>query len=358
MRGAGFHVVQFQSIKAVASANIRLQENMDTPSIKPPRKQISRIAAFWEAVADSGRAGKRNHPLAGALWVVSAMALLAGLITLGRYLSKAGVDPFQVVFFRNFFCVVWMLPLLLHRGLSLVRTKRLELYGVRVALSFIAMTSMFQAVALIPVGEVTAISFLAPLMGTAFAILLLGERVKMRRWMALGVGLLGALIILQPGASTLGAGQLFALTTACVMGLIGPLVKKLTHEDDADRVVFLTNLLLTPLSLVPALFVWTWPPSEIWPYLIALGLIAVLGHMALVRAYAAMDASLVMTFKFVRLPFAVLFGYLAFQESIGLSTWVGGLIIFAASVYVTRREVQLKGEKDAVANPVPPPQQG
>jgi len=332
---------------------------MDTPSAKSPvDKKGSRLAAFRGAVAESGRAGKRDQPLAGALWVVAAMAFLAGLMTLGRYLSKEGIDPLQVVFFRNFFCVVWMLPLLFWRGFSLVRTKRIELYGIRVALSFVAMTSMFQAAALIPVGEVTAISFLAPLMGTAFAILLLGEKVRLRRWMALVVGLIGALIILQPGFGTLGAGQAFALTSACVMGLIGPLVKKLTLEDDADRVVFVTNLLLTPLSLVPALFVWVWPPAGFWPYFVALGLIAVVGHMALVRAYAAMDASLVMTFKFVRLPFAVLLGYLAFQESIGAATWLGGFIIFAASVYVTRREVQIKGRKAAVATLVPPPPQG
>lgn len=332
---------------------------MDTPSIKPSAdKQGSRFSALREAIATSGRAGKRNQPLAGALWVITAMALLAGLITFGRYLAKAGVDPLQVVFFRNFFCVVWMLPLLFWRGVSLVQTERIELYGLRVALSFVAMTCMFQAVARIPVGEVTAISFLAPLMGTAFAIFLLGEEVRLRRWIALVIGLIGALIIVQPGTSTFGAGHAFALTTACVMGLIGPLVKKLTLKDDAERVVFLTNLLLTPLSLVPALFVWAWPPAELWPYLIALGLVAVLGHMALVRAYAAMDASLVMTFKFVRLPFAVLFGYLAFQETIGEMTWLGGFIIFAASVYVTRREVQLKGARASVANPVPPPPQG
>ncbi|MBU2581432.1 MAG: DMT family transporter [Alphaproteobacteria bacterium] len=316
------------------------------------------MSALKGVVAESGRAGGSDQPLAGVFWVVAAMAFLAALITLGRYLSKAGIDPLQVVFFRNFFCVVWMLPLLFYRGPSLVRTKNLKLYGLRVALSFIAMTSMFQAVARIPVGEVTAISFLAPLMGTAFAIVLLGEKVRLRRWMAMIVGLFGALVILQPGVSVLGVGQAFALTTACVMGLIGPLVKKLTHEDDADRVVFLTNLLLTPLSLIPALFVWSWPPAEFWPHLIGLGLVAVLGHLALVRAYAAMDASLVMTFKFVRLPFAVMFGYFAFQESISMTTWIGGFIIFAASVYVTRREVKLKGEKAVVAMHVPPPPQG
>jgi drug/metabolite transporter (DMT)-like permease len=311
------------------------------------------LQSLLRAVLKSGRAGQRDQPMAGILWVVAAMAFLAGLITLGRYAALAGMDPLQVVFFRNFFCVVWMLPLFVWRGLSLVRTQRIELYALRVALSFVAMTAMFQAIAHIPLGEVTAIGFLAPLFGTGVAILLLGEKVRVRRWLALLVGFIGAMIILRPTGGVFGFGQSAALVSALALGVIGPLVKRLTLEDDADRVVFLTNLMLTPLSLVPALFVWSWPPAELWPYLVAMGLMAVLGHMALVRGYALMDASLVMTFKFVRLPFAVLLGYLAFQESIDTWTWVGGFIIFAASLYVTRREAMLKGAREAAAMRAP-----
>lgn len=314
-----------------------------------------RLRRLGRAFAHSGRAGQRQEPVVGVLWVVAAMAFLAALITIGRYASKAGVDPLQVVFFRNLFCVLWMSPLLLVRGPSLVATKRLDLYGLRVAMSFIAMTAMFQAVARIPVGEVTAIAFLSPLFGTVFAILMLGERVRLRRWIALLVGFAGALIILRPGAMEMEAGQMFALVSACAVGVIGPLVKRLTFEDDADRVVFLTNLMLTPLSLVPALFVWVWPPLDMWPWLIALGLVAVLGHLSLVRGYAAMDASLVMTVKFVRLPFAVLLGYLAFSETIDSWTWFGGFVIFMASLYVTRREAQVKGKAGPAAPERVPP---
>jgi drug/metabolite transporter (DMT)-like permease len=295
------------------------------------------------ALAASGRIGGHDRPLAGVLWVCAAMTFLAILITVSRYLSLEGMDPLQLAFFRNAFCVTWMLPLLWWRGMSLVRTQRLELYGIRVALSFVAITAMFHAAALIPIGEITAISFLSPLFGTAFAIALLGERVRFRRWMALIVGFAGAMIILRPTASPLGAGQIAALVSALAVGIIGPLVKRLTREDDADRVVFLSNLMLTPLSLIPALFVWEWPQAWMWPYLMGMGLAAVLGHMALVRGYMAIDASLVMTFKFVRLPIAVLLGFLAFGETIDAWTWVGAFVIFGASAYVTRREAQLKG---------------
>jgi drug/metabolite transporter (DMT)-like permease len=203
------------------------------------------------------------------------------------------------------------------------------------------MMAFFHALALLPIGEVTAISFLSPLFGTLFAILLLGEHVGTRRWAALAVGFLGAMIILRPVGSAFGWGQIAALFSAMALGVIGPLVKQLTTHDDADRIVFITNLIMTPLSLIPALFVWQWPPPELWPQLALMGLFAVLGHMALVRGYAISDASLVMTFKFTRLPFAVLVGYLAFGELIDGWVWLGAIIIFAAAAVVTRREAQL-----------------
>ncbi len=247
----------------------------------------------------------------------------------------------QVLFFRNFFCVVWMLPLLAWRGWSLVRTNQLRLYGMRVVMSFISMTAFFNALALLPIGEVTAISFLSPLFGTLFAILLLGEHVGLRRWSALAVGFIGAMIILRPTGSEFGWGQIAAVVSAMSVGVIGPLVKQLTSTDDADRIVFITNLIMTVMSIVPAVLVWVWPPPELLAQLLLMGLFAVLGHMTLVRGYAVADASLAMTFKFSRLPFSVLVGYLAFGELIDGWTWVGAIIIFAAAAFVTRREAQL-----------------
>ena len=306
------------------------------------------LRSLASALKASGTAGKRDHPIAALLLVTVSMALLVGIAAVARSAALSGMDPAQALFFRNFFCVVWMLPLFARRGLSLVKTNQFRLYGMRVVLSFISMTAFFQALALLPIGEVTAINFLSPLFGTLFAVLLLGEHVGTRRWTALAVGFLGAMVILRPAGSAFGFGQIAALTSAMAIGVIGPLVKQLTSTDDADRIVFITNLLLTPLSLIPALFVWTWPPLELWPLLVLMGLFAVLGHMTLVRGYAVSDASLVMTFKFSRLPFAVLLGYLAFGELIDGWSWVGAIIIFAAALYVTHREAQMARKNKAM----------
>jgi drug/metabolite transporter (DMT)-like permease len=288
-----------------------------------------------------------SGPVAGIVWMTIAMALFAGLAVFARAAMNAGMHPFEVVFLRNLFATLLLSPLLFWRGTSLFRSSQLSLYGLRVAVSLFSMLAWFYALALIPIGEVTAISFMAPVFGTLGAIFLLGEQVRLRRWTAIMVGFMGAMIILRPGMAPLGLGQVCALFNAMSIGLVAIMIKQLTAVDDPDKIVFLTNLMLTPLSLVPALFVWTWPSLEALIPVLGLGLTAVLGHVALVRGYAATDASLAMTFEFSRLPFSVAIAYLAFGETIDAWTWMGAAIIFASAVYITRREAKLAAQRAA-----------
>lgn len=286
--------------------------------------------------------GVRNDPVAGAFWVVLSMSLLAGQAAFARATMNAGVHPFEVVFFRNVVAVSLLMPLLAWRGREMLRSEQMNLYGLRVCVSLFSMQAWFYAISLIPIGEVTAIGFLAPLFGTLAAILILGEIVRVRRWLALIVGFAGAMIILRPAGSAFSVGQACAILSAVSTGLTTILVKQLTGRDDPDKIVFLTNLLMTPLSLVPALFVWRWPTLPMLLPLLGMGVCSALGHVALTRGYASTDASFAMTFEFARLPFVVVIAFLAFGETIDLWTWVGALIIFVSAAYITRREAKLR----------------
>ena len=106
------------------------------------------------------------------------------------------------------------------------------------------------------------------------------------------------------------------------------------------------NLLLTPLSLVPALFVWTWPGLAHWPSLVAIGLLAAVAHSLLTRAYIKADASAVMPFDYARLPFIALIAYVVFGEVPDLWIWLGGGIIAGSAIYIARREAQVARERD------------
>ncbi len=171
----------------------------------------------------------------------------------------------------------------------------------------------------------------------------------MRRWTALIVGFIGAMIMLRPGMAPLGIGQALALFSALSGGVMAVLLKELSSRDDPDKIVFLTTLIMTPLSLVPALFVWKWPTLDLLPIIIVVGLTGVFGHVCLMRGFRATDASLVLTFEFSRLPFTVALGFFLFAELIDVWTWVGAAIIFVSAVYIVRREAKLRAEARAKA---------
>jgi drug/metabolite transporter (DMT)-like permease len=291
----------------------------------------------------------RNDPVKGALWVTFSMLTLTGLAVCAKALSMQGMHPFQVVFFRNLFAAIVFSPLLIYRGASLFETGQLKMYGWRCFVGLVSMLMWFYALAQISIGEVTAISYLTPLFGTLWAIVFLGEKVRARRWTALAVGFCGALVILRPGFSEVGLGHLMALLSCFTGGFSAILVKQLTARDDPNKIVFLTHLLLVPMSILPALFVWQWPPLTMAPLLFGMGFFATLGHVTLVRGYSMMDASLALTFEFAKLPFAALVAWIFFSETIDRWTWVGAFIIIGSATYITRREAKLRAEARARA---------
>jgi drug/metabolite transporter (DMT)-like permease len=286
----------------------------------------------------------RDDPIRAVIWITAAMALFAVLAACSRKAALMGMHPLQIVFLRNFSATLFLMPMLVMRGRSLLRSNAIHLYGVRVGISIFSMTAWFYALALIPVAEVTAIGFLAPLFGTLSAIVFLGEKVRIRRWTALVIGFIGAMIILRPGTESFGLGQACAIFNAMSSGLVTVLLKQLSSEDDSGKIVFLTTVLMLPPTLIPALFVWETPGLEYAPVILTIGFTAVLGHYCLMRGFASTDASLVMTFDFSRLPFAVLIGWWMFGEVTDIWTWVGAAIIFASAIYITRREARLRSQ--------------
>ena len=284
----------------------------------------------------------RNNPVAGVLWMLLSCALLALVAAIGRYVALSGLPTAQTVFLRLLFALLAMSPILIVRGREMYRTDHLKLYAVRVVIGLIGMVTWFAALAHIPVGEVTAIGFLAPLFGTVGAALILGEIVRWRRWLSTLVGFAGALIILRPGMQEIGPGIWYALIAALGMAAAGLFIKTLADRDDPDKVVLISVSMQTPIMGVAALTVWVWPEPEIWLACVGLGVMGMLGHITLTRAYAAADASLIMSLEFARLPFAVAFGFLLFGELIDHWTWVGAGVIFAASMYNAHRERQAR----------------
>ncbi len=281
-----------------------------------------------------------TNPALAPLLIVAASLCFAILSACARQLSTE-LDSFVVTFWRNLFGLVFMLPWLARHGLGSLRTGRFGWFTLRAVISLISMLCGFTSLAMLPFADAISLSFTAPLFATLLAATVLKEQVRFRRWSATIAGFIGVLIIMRPGVSSFSLGEILAVTGAFLSAVVSMIVKDLSRTEGSQAIVTYMVLLLTPMSLVPALPYWSWPSLAGWPFVIGMGLFGTLGHLCWVRGFALADASAVMPYDYVRLIFAAIIGYFAFAETPDGYTLVGSAVIIAAGLYIAHREATL-----------------
>jgi drug/metabolite transporter (DMT)-like permease len=284
----------------------------------------------------------------GALYMTLAAFFFALLSTLVRIVST-DLPPLEVAFFRNLFALASMLPWILSSEFSGLDTRHFGLHLARAVIGVFAMGLWFTSLALVPLADAVALSFTMPLFIVAGAAAFLGEKVGLRRCSAITIGFVGMLVILQPGFTVVSPVMALPVATAAFWATSALILKHMSATVRAGTSVLYMNLLMTPLSLVPAAFVWTWPHWEDVLLLATIGLLATLAHLALARALAAADASATSAFDYARLPFVALFAFLLFGEVAEIWTWVGAAIIAGSAIYIARRESHIARRESARA---------
>lgn len=271
------------------------------------------------------------------------------IAALGRFAAHAGMHPAQTVFLRLLFALLLILPFAFRARLTFGKTQQLKTHMLRSAVGICAMWLWFISISLVPITDQTALSFLAPIFTTLGAMFFLQEIVRIRRWLAIIIGLFGAVVIVRPGFAELSGGHLSAVGSAMMMGMSMLLIKYLTAKDSPLMIVFYSHVFMTVLAFVPAMLVWSHFPPELYLYLTGFAPFAFFGHFALAKAYSLADASFIAALDYARLPFAALIGWLMFAEFSDIWTWIGASIIFASAFYIVRREMQLARSRGADA---------
>ena len=285
-----------------------------------------------------------------ACWVVLSGFCATFMNVIVRDAARE-LHPFEITFFRCLFGFAVLIPWIVKVGPSALKTRKKVYYTLRAFVSLVSMLSWFYGITLVPLATATALNFTSPLFATLGAALILHEAVRLRRWSALAAGFLGVLVILRPGVEALNPYALVIVFSAMTGGMNVVTVKFLARTESPTAIVTYLMLFLTPLSLVPALFVWQWPSLAAIGWMVLLGGLGTLSHLSMVRGYGLVDASACAPFEFLRLPFAAFLGYALFQEVTDLWTWVGAIAIAASAIYVARREAQLALRRA----PAPPP---
>ncbi len=267
-------------------------------------------------------------------------------------LLGGGLHPFEIALFSNVFSVVFYLPWLMRSGISAMRTQKLRVHVMRAIVNAGALITWYVALAIMPLADAVALALTGPLFLTAGAILILGEHVGIRRWVALMVGALGALIIIRPGFQEVSIGVAFVLGNATLGAGAKLFAKHLTKWDSAAVCGVYVALLQIPITLFCTLFVWQTPNLEQLFWLVAVGLMAGAAQLIMVQAYKYADVSAVEPLHYTRLIWAALIGYFVFSELPDIWTWVGGAVIVAATTYVARREAKARQRLLEAAPPV------
>jgi len=287
-------------------------------------------------------------PAKGALWMSLAACSFAVMSALVRYLSQS-ISPLEVAFFRNLFGLMFLLPILVQAGWANLRTSNFKRYSLRAVLGLTSMYTWFIGLAYLPLADATSLSFIAPIIASIFAMIFLGERAGWRRWSAIVVAFGGALLILRPGFQEISpAALILLLGTVATAGSVIT-VKVLSRTEPSSAIVAYMGIYMTPISLIPALFVWTTPSWDLWPWILLLGASATLGQWSMTQAYAATDATIVLPFDYVRLPMVAVIAYVIFAETPDAMTYLGGLVIALATIYIARRESRLARSRKIAA---------
>lgn len=274
-------------------------------------------------------------------WMFGALMSFAAMAVSVRELSS-GMHAFEMLFVRSAIGLLILGAVISLRHWGQVRTRRIGGHLLRNVIHFSGQTFWILGISLLPLSTVAAIEFTTPIWGAALAVLFLGEHMNRGRWVALGLGFIGILVILRPGLAVgsdlVSVGALVMLACTFCFGATNATTKWLTRTDSALAILFYMVLMQTVLGAIASSFVWTpitWVDA---PLLLVLALTGLSAHYCLNRALAQADATMVMPWEFLRLPIVALAGYLLYQEGFELVTLAGAALIFSGNLYSLRHE--------------------
>ncbi|MEM6340469.1 MAG: DMT family transporter [Pseudomonadota bacterium] len=293
---------------------------------------------------------QQSQPLIGIFWMLVTGLCFVAVTAIVKYMGP-GIPPAQAAFLRYIMGLIFLLPMI--PGLREIRLtgRQWRLFGLRGFFHAGGVILWFYAMTRIPIAEVTAMNYLAPVYVTIGAALFLGERLAARRIAAVLMALIGAAIILRPGFREVELGHVAMLVAAIVFAGSYLLAKVLADEAKPGVVVAMLSIFVT-LGLAPfAAADWVQPGLTDLGLLFLVACFATAGHYTMTLAFAAAPVTLTQPVTFLQLVWAILLGALVFAEPVDVWVLIGGAVILSSVSFITWREAVLKGR--AVTPPAP-----
>lgn len=307
----------------------------------------------------------RSSPMVGIGLKIASVAVLLSMASMLK--ASEGVPPGQLVFFRSFFAILPIVIFLaLRREFGVgIKTDRPMAHFWRGLVGVGGMGFGFYALTKLPLPEAVSIGYAMPILIVVFGAVFLKEEVRLYRWSAVGVGILGVAIILWPRLTvfTGGAGPISDLTlgalaslTAAVFGAFATLhVRNLLQTERSATIVLYFSITCSFAGLLTLPFGWTWPSAEQAALLVGAGITGGIGQILMTEAYRRADVSVVAPFEYTSLLLSIIIGYLIFRDVPTPQMLIGAVIVVGAGIFIIWREHALGLERKVRQFSPPPP---
>lgn len=243
-------------------------------------------------------------------------------------------------------------------------THRPKDHLIRVSIVMVSNVTYFLGLAAMPLADAVAVAFVSPLLVTLLSVLVLGETVGPRRWAAVGVGMLGVLVMLRPGTGVIQPAAILVLISAFCYASSHMMTRRMRGTESAITLNFYVQCGFVLVSLAMGLTVgdgrfagssdaslaflfrpWVWPPVDDWPAFVATGLAVGIGGLMMSQAYRLSEAALVAPFEYVGMPMAIFWGVVMFGTWPDATAWAGIALICGAGLYTLWRETVVRSRQ-------------
>ncbi|MGL4415577.1 DMT family transporter [Roseinatronobacter monicus] len=281
------------------------------------------------------------RPLLGVFWMFVTGLCFVAVTALVKYLGD-DMPAAQSAFLRYALGLVFLLPMLSSLRAVTFTRQSLTFFGLRGLLHALGVILWFYAMTQISLAEVTAMNYLSPIYITLGAALFLGEKLAMRRIIAVIMAFIGALIILRPGLREISPGHVAMIGTAILFAASYLMAKRMSGQVNASVVVGMLSITVT-ICLAPFAFaVWVPPSATQLFWLFWVAAFATAGHFSMTLAFAAAPVTLTQPVTFLQLVWAVILGAVVFGEGVDLFVVLGGVVIMSSVLFITWREAVLR----------------
>ena len=280
----------------------------------------------------------RNNYLAISLKILSVIFF----VLMDVLIKKLSTDfnTFQIVFFRCFFGIFPVFLMLFITRASL-KTTKISLHLLRAVIACLAMFSFFKAFGILPLADVSSISFASIMIITILAIFILKEKVGIRRWIAIFFGFVGVLIVFRPGTFLFSYYSLLPLFGAVALSFAIIIMKQLLSYDSPPTCSFYLHAFVALIYLPFLIFNWQQPTFNSWIMLMSMGFCGGIAQILLTNAYRLSTVNLLQPFDYTAIIWAITFGLIFFNDYPDRYVIIGSIVIVISTYYIIYRETKL-----------------